>query len=91
MGDGEGPFGEIFMGGMFTILKIREGLRSYNEDPGWYEYPAGTLAMPVGERQAVAQPRVMPRRRPGSPRWVPPGGASGFNAVRGGGHGSHRR
>jgi len=36
MGGGEGPFGPIMMGGMFTILKIRENLRSYTEDPGWY-------------------------------------------------------
>lgn len=47
MGGGEGPFGSIFMGGMFTILKIRENLRGYDEDPGWYDHPAGTVAMPV--------------------------------------------
>jgi hypothetical protein len=28
---------------MFTILKVRENLTSY-EDPGWYENPPGTLA-----------------------------------------------
>ncbi|MFL6201893.1 MAG: multicopper oxidase family protein [Thermoanaerobaculia bacterium] len=50
MGAGEGPFGEITMGGMFTVVKIREGLRSYDEDPGWYEHPEGTLAQPVGGR-----------------------------------------
>jgi hypothetical protein len=53
MGGGEGPFGSIFMGGMFTILKIRENLRSYDQDPGWYDYPADTVASPVGERLAV--------------------------------------
>ena len=89
MGDGQGPFGEIFMGGMFTILKIREGLRSYDEDPGWYEYPEGTLAGPVGERQAVAPTQVHPARKTGTPRWVPGGGPT-FNAVKGG-HGSHGR
>jgi hypothetical protein len=31
------------MGGMFTILKVRPGLTSY-DDPGWYQHPAGTLA-----------------------------------------------
>ena len=55
MGAGEGPFGEIFMGGMFTVLKIREGLRSYDEDPGWYQHPEGTVAMPSG-RDGGAQP-----------------------------------
>jgi manganese oxidase len=33
----------ITMGGMFTVLKVRDRLRSY-EDPGWYENPPGTLA-----------------------------------------------
>jgi FtsP/CotA-like multicopper oxidase with cupredoxin domain len=51
MGGGEGPFGDIFMGGMFTLMKIREGLRSYGEDPGWYEQPEGTVAEPVGGHQ----------------------------------------
>jgi FtsP/CotA-like multicopper oxidase with cupredoxin domain len=41
---GTGPFGPIEMGGMFTVFKIREGLASYDEDPGWYEHPPGTLA-----------------------------------------------
>jgi len=31
------------MGGMFTILKVRETLESY-DDPGWYQYPAGSVA-----------------------------------------------
>jgi len=38
-----GKHGYIDMGGMFTILKVRENLTSY-EDPGWYENPPGTLA-----------------------------------------------
>jgi hypothetical protein len=40
---GVGPFGEITMGGMFSIFKVREHLTSY-DDPGWYENPKGTLA-----------------------------------------------
>jgi hypothetical protein len=40
---GIGPFGNIERGGMFTIVKIREGITSY-EDPGWYDYPKGTVA-----------------------------------------------
>ena len=39
----EGPFDYITMGGMVTIVKIREQLNSY-EDPGWYEHPEGTVA-----------------------------------------------
>ena len=40
---GPGPFGYIAMGGMFTTLKVRQGLANY-EDPGWYEHPPGTMA-----------------------------------------------
>jgi hypothetical protein len=40
---GPGPFDYITMGGMFTVLKIREGITSY-EDPGWYRHPEGTVA-----------------------------------------------
>lgn len=41
-----GPFGVIELGGMFTILKVREGLTSY-VDPGWYKHPEGTVAESV--------------------------------------------
>jgi FtsP/CotA-like multicopper oxidase with cupredoxin domain len=40
---GDGPFGLIDMGGMFTILKVRKQLAG-DQDPGWYEHPAGTVA-----------------------------------------------
>jgi FtsP/CotA-like multicopper oxidase with cupredoxin domain len=41
---GEGPFGYITMGGMFTILKVREQLSDRGKDPGWYSHPANTVA-----------------------------------------------
>jgi FtsP/CotA-like multicopper oxidase with cupredoxin domain len=44
---GDGPFGSIEMGGMFTVLKIREGLASYDGDLGWYSHPKGTVAWKV--------------------------------------------
>jgi FtsP/CotA-like multicopper oxidase with cupredoxin domain len=43
---GEGPFGPIEMGGMFTVVKVRPDLASY-ADPGWYEHPDGTVARKV--------------------------------------------
>jgi hypothetical protein len=43
---GTGPFGPIEMGGMFTVVKVREGITSY-EDPGWYKHPEGTRARKV--------------------------------------------
>ncbi len=43
---GAGKHDSITMGGMFTVLKVRDGITSY-ADPGWYENPPGTLALPV--------------------------------------------
>lgn len=44
---GKGPFGPMEMGGMFTVVKVREGIASY-DDPGWYRHPDGTVARKVG-------------------------------------------
>ena len=33
---GKGPFGNIEMGGIFTVIKVRDHLASYDKDPGWY-------------------------------------------------------
>ena len=42
---GEGPFGPIEMGGMFTVLKVRDDLGANDySDPGWYKNPKGTVA-----------------------------------------------
>ena len=38
MQGGQGQFDPITMGGMFTILKVRDRLANY-DDPGWYAYP----------------------------------------------------
>jgi FtsP/CotA-like multicopper oxidase with cupredoxin domain len=43
---GRGPYGSMEMGGMFTTLKVRDELASY-DDPGWYRAPAGTVAWKV--------------------------------------------
>lgn len=37
---GRGAFGPMEMGGMFTLIKVRDELGT--EDPGWFEPPAGT-------------------------------------------------
>ena len=39
----QGKHDYIEMGGMFTVLKVRDGITGY-EDPGWYDAPAGTQA-----------------------------------------------
>jgi hypothetical protein len=59
---GNGPFGNIAMGGMFTVMKIRADLaRGDYRDPGWYQAPAGTRAHvfegepPPHDRQPAGQ------------------------------------
>ena len=42
---GQGQFGAIEMGGMFSTVKVREGLaRGDYKDPGPYKFPAATVA-----------------------------------------------
>jgi FtsP/CotA-like multicopper oxidase with cupredoxin domain len=48
-----GPFSTIDMGGMFTVLKVRDNPKS--ADPtAWYVHPAGTLAGPADPVQMRA-------------------------------------
>jgi len=45
MMSGTGPFGAMEMGGMFTVVKVRDGLaRNDYRDPGWYAHPKGSVA-----------------------------------------------
>ncbi|MGE3740773.1 MAG: multicopper oxidase family protein [Geminicoccaceae bacterium] len=45
---GEGPFGPIEMGGMFTVVKVRKDVAPGDyTDPGWFEHPPGTVAYKV--------------------------------------------
>ena len=42
---GDGPFGAIGMGGMFTTVKVRKEQQAGDyRDPGWYKHPAGSVA-----------------------------------------------
>ena len=46
---GQGPFGPLEMGGMFTVIKVREDLAAGDySDPGWYQHPPGTVAWKLG-------------------------------------------
>lgn len=40
----QGQYSYTAMSGMFTIVKVRDNLASYDEDPGWYRHPKGTVA-----------------------------------------------
>ncbi|MBD8531647.1 MULTISPECIES: multicopper oxidase family protein [unclassified Massilia] len=54
---GQGPFGGVEMGGMFTVLKVRKDQKPGDyKDPGWYKHPAGTVAYEwKGEAPAVVR------------------------------------
>jgi FtsP/CotA-like multicopper oxidase with cupredoxin domain len=74
---GDGPFGPIEMGGMFTTIKVRDGLaRGDYRDPGWYRHPPGTVA----REWTGAAPEVT--RAPAGPASATPA----VNVRRGSGH-----
>jgi FtsP/CotA-like multicopper oxidase with cupredoxin domain len=43
---GTGPYGNLDMGGMFTVVKVRDQLTG-DRDPGWYDAPPKTTAWRV--------------------------------------------
>jgi manganese oxidase len=59
---GQGPFGNLEMGGMFTVLKVRDRLPKGYADPGWYTHPPGTQAWRVDgpPAPAASAPHVHP-------------------------------
>lgn len=71
MMSGTGQFGAIDMGGMFTAVKIREGLaRNDYKDPGYFKNPNGTVAREVAND--LANSNLPPVER--SQMKVPEGG-----------------
>jgi FtsP/CotA-like multicopper oxidase with cupredoxin domain len=68
---GQGPFGGIEMGGMFTLVKVRKDQKPGDyKDPGWYKHPAGTVAYewkgetPAPARSSSAGGQSMPAANP---------------------------
>jgi FtsP/CotA-like multicopper oxidase with cupredoxin domain len=66
---GDGPFGPLEMGGMFTVMKVRKDLaRDDFRDPPPYDHPPGTVAyeidVPATEpaRQQPPAPTTPPKR-----------------------------
>jgi hypothetical protein len=69
---GDGPFGPVGMGGMFTVLKVHPGMPKFASqaeysakvrlpgDMGWYPNPPGTVAGPVTEDPKTDTPPATP-------------------------------
>lgn len=42
---GQGPYGSVEMGGMFSMVKVRKDQKPGDyKDPGWFKPPAGSVA-----------------------------------------------
>ncbi|NRF70706.1 copper oxidase [Aquincola sp. S2] len=42
---GTGPYGPLEMGGMFSVVKVRDDVKPGDySDPGWYRHPPGSVA-----------------------------------------------
>jgi FtsP/CotA-like multicopper oxidase with cupredoxin domain len=72
---GSGQFGPIEMGGMFTVMKIREGLAANDfKDPGPYKHPQGTVAYEFkGEAAKMPAQSGAPAPRKPEPQMNMPG------------------
>lgn len=54
---GRGPYGNIEMGGMFTVVKVRDDVVPGSfEDPGWYDPPDGSVAARVSNDPNFGNP-----------------------------------
>jgi FtsP/CotA-like multicopper oxidase with cupredoxin domain len=82
MMSGFGQYGPMEMGGMFTVVKVREGISPGDyKDPGWYRHPAGTVA------HEIDAPAAPVRRQAQGERFRP---AAEFNVIRPRGAGRHK-
>ncbi|WP_332827294.1 multicopper oxidase family protein [Ramlibacter sp.] len=83
MMSGQGPFGPMEMGGMFTAVKVRDDLqRGVYKDPGWYKHPQGTVAYEYTGQ--LAQPARAPGAAAGPAR-----DAKTLNVRKPSGHSGH--
>ncbi len=80
---GFGQFGPMEMGGMFSVVKVREGLAPGDyKDPGWYKHPPGTVDFEIDN------PAAAPPRAAGQPT-APVNGPRAVKPTRSGNHRQH--
>ena len=74
---GFGQFGPMEMGGMFSVVKVREGLaRDDYKDPGWYKHPPKARS----PTRSPAPRRAPPARKTGEPSAAPPAPSSTWSS-----------
>jgi FtsP/CotA-like multicopper oxidase with cupredoxin domain len=84
MMSGQGPFGNLEMGGMFTVIKVRDDLAPGDfRDPGWYRNPPGSVARRVSSDPDFGAPVRAPALAPATPA---PGPTPGGDSHSGHGH-----
>jgi FtsP/CotA-like multicopper oxidase with cupredoxin domain len=86
---GEGPFGSVEMGGMFSVVKVRRDQKPGDySNPGWFRHPPGTVAYELD-----AAPADPPRSRGAGAAAMPvhnaPAGNIEVQVRKPGGHASH--
>lgn len=81
---GTGQFGPIEMGGMFTVVKIRDGLaRDSYADPGPYKNPPGTVAYEIETLQNEAPRQAGPKDKPTKEQGSKPMEMKGMKPMKG--------
>jgi FtsP/CotA-like multicopper oxidase with cupredoxin domain len=98
MMSGDGPFGAIGMGGMFSLVKVRKDQPPAShpdgaKDPGWYRQPAGTAAR-FWKQGDATPPDASRGPESKAPQPTPTGPATVFTVRKPGqdghaGHGDH--
>ncbi|MES2820851.1 MAG: copper oxidase [Pseudomonadota bacterium] len=86
---GDGPFGSVEMGGMFSVLKVRKDQKPDDyRDPGWFKHPAGSVAREW--TGPLAEPtRSMVEDGPGLPLQQPPASPVEVQVRKPTGHAGH--
>jgi len=75
---GEGPYGSVEMGGMFTVFKVRKDQKPGDyKDPGPYKFPEGTVAHEwTGAPLPTVRPKASADTAPATANAVKPGGST---------------
>ncbi|MBB4844471.1 FtsP/CotA-like multicopper oxidase with cupredoxin domain [Paucibacter oligotrophus] len=88
---GQGPFGGVEMGGMFSVLKVRKEQKPGDySDPGWYRHPKGEVAYEwSGALPEASRGGAKSQSRQSMPQQNPPASSTELKVRKPGGHDHH--